>query len=172
MIFFCCSFFVNNQAFALPKSATRIRSDVMDIKRKTQVVTFIGNVVVEKDDSSMLAKKMILLYKEKEKDESNSQSKIKRIDAYDDVKIFSDEFIGSGQTGYYDPDNNIFVLEQNVIVNNGASIASGDKFIYNTITKKGNFVGRKDETSIRGNGGDKRVIVVIGGNANDDKVEK
>jgi lipopolysaccharide transport protein LptA len=139
----------------------------MDIKRKTQMVTFLGNVVVEKDDSSMLAKKMILLYKEKTKNESSSKSKIKRIDAYGDVKIFSDEFIGSGEIGYYVPDEDIFVLENNVIVNNGASIASGDKFIYNTLTKKGNFVGRKDETSIRGNGGDKRVVVVIGDNAND-----
>lgn len=89
-------------------------------------------------------------------------AKIKRIEAKDNVRIFTEEFIGSGDFGYYDPTGNIFVLEKNVIVNNGSSIASGDKFIYDIATKKGRFVGKKDETSIVGNGGDKRVVVVIG----------
>jgi len=58
-----------------------------------------------------------------------------------------------------------------VIVNNGTSIASGNKFIYDLVTKKGKFVGRKDETSITGNGGDKRVVVVIGDDFPDRKKE-
>lgn len=129
--------------------------------------------MVEKDDSSLLAKKMILYYEEssqkgsKAKKEENIQ--VKRIDAFGDVKIFSDEFVGSGDNGHYEPKENIFVLEDNVIINNGASIASGDKFIFNTITNKGRFVGRKDETSITGNGGDKRVIVIIGDDFKDSK---
>jgi lipopolysaccharide transport protein LptA len=139
----------------------------MDIKRKQQLMTFLGNVVVEKDDSSLLAQKMKVIYKEGER-----KNEIKRIDAEQDVKIFSEDFIGSGDVGHYEPDKNLFILEKNVIVNNGTSIASGEKFIYNTITKKGNFVGRKDETSIRGNGGDKRVVVVIGNDFNDKKKSK
>jgi len=135
----------------------------MDIKRKSQTITFINNVVVEKDDSSLLAQRMIVLYDEKKDGEkSNKDSSIRRIDAKDNVKIFSEEFVGSGDSGYYEPSKSIFVLEKNVIVNNGTSIASGDKFVYDTRTKKGNFVGKKNETSITGNGGDKRVVVVIG----------
>jgi len=135
----------------------------MDIKRKSQTITFINNVVVEKDDSSLLAQRMIVLYDEKKDgDKSEKTSSIRRIDAKDNVKIFSEEFVGSGDSGYYEPDKSIFVLEKNVIVNNGTSIASGDKFIYDTRTKKGHFVGKKNETSITGNGGDKRVVVVIG----------
>lgn len=121
----------------------------------------MGNVVVEKDDSSLLAQKMIVTYEEKESS-AKSDQKIKRIEADNNVKIFSEEFIGSGDIGYYEPQNDMFVLEKNVVINNGTSIASGDKFVYNLKTKKGNFVGKKDETSINGNGGDKRVIVVIG----------
>lgn len=96
---------------------------------------------------------------------------IKRIEARENVRVFSGEFIASGDFGYYDPQKNIFVLEKNVIVNNGISIASGEKFIYNLQTKKGNFVGNKNETSITGNGGDKRVVVVIGNDIQDQKQE-
>ncbi len=152
------------------ESPTRIRSDIMDIKRKSQAITFTNNVVVEKDDSSLLAQKMIVLYDDKKKD--GSESSIRRIDATDNVKIFSEEFVASGDYGFYEPAKSIFVLEKNVIVNNGTSIASGDKFVYDTQTKRGNFVGKKNETSIAGNGGDKRVIIVIGNDPNDPKDSK
>jgi lipopolysaccharide transport protein LptA len=138
----------------------------MDIKRKSQIVNFLHNVVVEKDDSSLLAQKMTVVYEQKGK---GGSSEIKKIEAFDNVKVFSEDFIASGEYGFYDPKKSIFVLERNVIVNNGTSIASGNKFIYDLQTKKGNFVGKKDETSITGNGGDKRVVVVIG---NDPKGEK
>lgn len=149
-----------------PETPTRIRSDIIDIKRKSQTIDFINNVVVEKDDSSLLAKKMTVLYTEKTE---NTKAEIKRIDARENVKIFSEEFIASGDSGYYDPKKDIFVLEKNVIVNNGSSIASGKKFIYNIKTKKGSFIGEKDETSITGNGGDKRVVVIIGSDMRDQK---
>ena len=120
---------------------------------------------VEKDDSSLLAQKMTLLYDQKSGKEGEKKAGIKRIDAKENVKIFSEEFIASGEFGYYLPKENIFVLEKKVIVNNGTSIASGEKFLYNLLTKKGKFIGKKDETSIAGkanNGADNRVVVVIG----------
>jgi len=125
---------------------------------------------------------MTVLYEEKkssgnkkeaplEGESASKNTEIKRIDAKENVKIFSEEFVASGDFGYYDPKQNIFVLEAHVIVNNGTSIASGDKFVYNLATKKGNFIGKKDETSITGNGGDKRVVVVIGDDLSDRKKE-
>lgn len=170
-----------NQAFAAtktePETPTRIRSDIIDIKRKSQTIDFIHNVVVEKDDSSLLANKMTVLYEQKAQSATDGKvatqkSAIKRIDAKENVKIFSEEFIASGDSGYYDPKKDLFILEKNVIVNNGTSIASGAKFIYNLKNKKGRFVGPKDETSITGNGGDKRVVVVIGDDAEDQKKSK
>ena len=133
-------------------------------------------MVVEKDDGSLLANKMTVLYEQKPQPVTDAagnitqkKSSIKRIDAKENVRIFSEEFIASGDTGYYDPRKDLFILEKNVIVNNGTSIASGGKFVYNLKTKKGNFIGPKDETSITGNGGDKRVVVVIGDDAQDQK---
>jgi lipopolysaccharide transport protein LptA len=151
-------------------SPTRIRSDVIDVKRKSQQINFLKNVVVEKDDSSLLAEKMTVLYYEKKND--SQKSKIKKIEAHENVKIFSEEFVGSGDYGFYDPEKNIFVLERNVVVNNGTSIASGDKFLYDLITKKGRFLGKKDETSITGSGSDKRVMVILGSDAKEIKKPK
>lgn len=142
--------------------------------------------MVEKDDSSLLAQKMVLFYNEdqkpKDKDSKFEEIKsekiekpkvsIKRIEARENVKIFSEEFVASGDFGYFDPQKNIFVLQQNVIVNSGTSIASGNKFIYNLTTKKGNFVGNKDKTSINESSVDKRVIVVIGDDLQDKKTEE
>ena len=106
---------------------------------------------------------MTVLYKEKAEGE---QASIKRIDARENVKIFSDEFIASGDFGYYDPNRDIFVLEKNVIVNNGTSIATGNKFVYELKTKKGHFVGKKSEASAE-DGQDKRVVIVIGDDIQD-----
>ncbi len=131
------------------------------------MINFVGNVVVEKEDSSLLAQKMIMFYdEEKGSGLNNDKSSIKRIDAKENVKVFGSEYIASGDTGYYDPNEDIFVLEQNVIVNDGTSIASGDKFIYNIKTKKGHFVGRQGKESVKSNSvnksEDKRVMVIIG----------
>lgn len=105
-------------------------------------------------------------------DGEQKQSSIQKIEARENVRIFSEDFIASGDFGYYEPKKNSFTLEKNVIVNNGTSIASGDKFLYDLKTKKGVFIGRKDETSITGNGGDKRVIVVIGNDLQSKKKPK
>lgn len=172
MVFLLFSFipFDHAQSKNSPKKTkeapTRIRSDIIDIKRKSETIDFLGNVVVEKEDSSLLAKKMTIFYEEKTDSRSKKksskktqESSIKRINAKGDVKIFSEEFIATGNSGYYDPKKDIFVLEENVLVNNGTSIASGDKFVYNLISKKGNFVGKRLQSSITSR---ERVVVVIG----------
>ncbi len=133
---------------------------------------FFGNVVVEKEDDSLLAEKMKVFYHEVNNGAGGKKTELEKIDAEKNVRIFSQEFIGSGNIGHYYPKENIFVLEQNVVVNNGTSIASGEKFIYDLTKKKGNFVGKKEESSITGNGGDQRVVVIIGDDAKEQKVKK
>ncbi len=160
---------------------TKIRSEFININRQNQTVEFNDNVIVEKEDSSLLADKMIVIYEEKKSNELNSkQTKIKRIDAYNHVKIFSDDSTATADNGYFDPEKNIFVLQKNVMVNNGTSIANGDKFIYNLTTKKGNFIGKQNEISSNqiidennsSNKNDDRVMVIIGDDIKDLKKSK
>lgn len=127
------------------KTPVRIRSDVIDIKQKYSSIEFIKNVVVDKDKSSLVADRMTVSYrlkKDKQK-EDGQKSEIKQIDAIGNVKIFSDEFVASGNYGNYNPKTNSFTLKENVIVNNGTSIASGEEFIYIISSKKGEFIGKK-----------------------------
>ena len=49
---------------------TRIRSDIIDIKQKSQKIDFIRNVVVERDDVSLLANKMEVFYIDKASNEA------------------------------------------------------------------------------------------------------
>lgn len=99
----------------------------------------------------------------------DKKGEIKKIEAFNNVKIFSQDFIASGEYGYYDPVGSFFVLERKVIVNNGTSIGKGDKFIYNIKTKKGNFVGQKGETSLGKTKEDKRVTIIIGNDIGEQK---
>jgi lipopolysaccharide transport protein LptA len=146
---------------------TRIRSDIIDIKQKSQKIDFIGNVVVERDDVSLLSNKMEVFYIDKASNEviKNNNSNIKEIKAFGNVKMFNDEFVASSDLANFYPDKNIFILEKNVIVNNGTSILTGDKFIYDVKTKKGNFIGQKISNNSEKNNnknGDDRVTVIIG----------
>jgi len=165
MIFLFVHFDANAQKKTqkLKNTHTRIRSDIIDIKQKSQKIDFIGNVVVERDDASLLANKMEVFYNDKNTEKNNSN--IKEIRAFDDVKMFNDEFVASSDLANFYPDKNIFILEKNVIVNNGTSILTGDKFSYDLKTKKGNFIGEKIPNNSQKNNnknGDDRVTVIIG----------
>jgi len=167
--------FIGNASAAVkskPESLTRIRSEIIDIKRKSQTVEFVNNVIVERDDSSLLAGRMKVIYDKKQDENSTESSSIKRIDASENVRIFTDEFIATGEVGHYDPQRDFFVLEKKVTVNNGTSIASGDKFVYNLKTKKGNFVGKKTGDLGAENNSDKRAVVVIGNDVQDSKKQR
>lgn len=172
------------------EAPTKIRSDIIDIKRKSQTVNFIGNVVIEKEDSTLLSQKMTVLYDEKKESkksnkisedpvgstsdgsvepQSGKQSSIKKIYTDEKVKIFNEEFVATGDSGYYDPKEDTFVLEKNVVVNNGVSLAKGDKFVHHISTKKSNFVGRKEDKTLDE---DKRVVVILGDDAKEFKKTK
>lgn len=118
----------------------------------------------------MLAEKMTVYYFEENEakpvDENGKAASIKKIEAKEKVKISNADFVATGDYGYYDPIPNLFILQDNVVVNNGSSIAHGTKFVYNLNTKKGNLIGGekqllKDSLTPE----DKRVVVII----NEDK---
>jgi len=144
--FFALSSWANNSlTFDDGAKQVKIKSKIIDIKRKSQTIYFIDNVSVESGDSSLIADRMKVIYEE---DSSNSDSNIKRIDAFDNVKIFANDFVATAKKGHYDPRQDVFILQEEVVVNNGMSIASGEHFLYDLKNEKGIFIGQKNKTNI------------------------
>lgn len=156
-------FFISNSwsqessLFSQDASDVKIRSEIIDIKRKLQRIEFKKNVIVESGDSSLLADRMYVLYLE---GSSKGQGSVQKIIANDNVKIFAQDFTATGKKGHYDPKQDVFVLEEDVIVNNGLSIASGEYFLYDLKNEKGIFIGQKNVEQINDNK-DNRVKVII-----------
>ena len=140
---------------------TTISSDIIDIKKKSQKIDFINNVIVERDDISILANKMTIFYLENNlKNNKDNASSIKEIVANDKVKLFNNELTVNADFARFDPQKNIIILEKNVIVNNGTSIINGNKFIYDLNQKKGFIHGESDIKNLKNT--DNRVTVIIG----------
>lgn len=148
---------------------TKIKANFIDIKRQIGTANLIGNVIVEREDLSMKADNMIIYYYE-QKGKKNDRGAIKKIEAKNNVKIFNGEFIATGKYGFYNPDQNTVILKENVIFNNGTSIANGEKFTYDLKTKKGDLIGNKNlpiksQSDVSdGTKPDGRVIVIIDDN--------
>jgi lipopolysaccharide transport protein LptA len=135
---------------------TKIKAKTINIKREGSKIEFRNNAVMENGDTSILADKIIVFYDD---NEDNNETSIKEIEAIDNVKIFNQEFVATGQKGFYKPSQKTFTILNNVVFNNGTSIAKGEKFIYNLESKRGFLVGDKENAKKLKN--DDRVIVII-----------
>jgi len=151
---------------------TIIRAKFISIIRQSGVIEFLENAITEREDTSFLADKMIVYYdetKEKEINQKNEAGSIKKINAFGHVKIFNQEIVATGDAGSYDPSLGIFTIEENVIFNNGTSIANGKKFVYDANTKKSNLFGEeKKEGELK----DSRVLIIIGEEEKDKKIKR
>ncbi|MFM8185848.1 MAG: LptA/OstA family protein, partial [Alphaproteobacteria bacterium] len=58
--------FANNNS-KKNKSQIKIKADIFDIKQNNQKIDLINNVIVEKDDISLLSDKMVIIYHDNEK---------------------------------------------------------------------------------------------------------
>ncbi len=182
LILFLITGFFDSQSFASlapnlqsdqknKTTITKINSNFIEVTRNNQVIYFRGNVILERGDLSFLADDMVVFYdKDKKKSNSGKNSNIKKIEAKHNVKIFNEEFVATGEFGFYDPKNNLFTLKQNVVLNKGTSTAKGDKFTYNTKTKKSQLIGKsiKKHYDHSGDDEDNRVILII----DDENVKK
>ena len=151
---------------------TKITADFIDVARDRELVEFSQNSTVEREDVVIKADKMLLYYFENDKKldpkNTNKGNSIKKIEAKNNVKIFNAEFVTTGDYGIYDGKKNDFIVSKNVVVNNGTSVAKGEKFIYNLTTKKGYLLGDKNKKD-KNNFKDDRVIVIIDSEIKDKK---
>jgi lipopolysaccharide export system protein LptA len=95
----------------------------------------VGNVVIQTSNDTILADEVVI-YGENKTTENKIQSKIRKIEAKGNVRVFSKDFVANSRTGYLDFRKELLVLENDVLVNSKTSIETGNKFIYNLKTKK------------------------------------
>jgi lipopolysaccharide export system protein LptA len=154
----------NTQNQKSPEQPIIIRSDFITIKQKSQQVKFLQNVVVEQNDSSLFASEMVVDYIEN----ASKKREINLITANKNVKLFNQNITATSDLGIYEPKKNLITLKNNVLVNDGKSIISGNKFIYDLITKTGKFSNQnsliKSKKNTINQPIDNRVIVIIGDN--------
>ncbi len=138
---------------------TKIKAEIIKVIRNSGEIEFINNAIIENADTSILADKIIVFYNEKgDNNSSNNKTSIKEAKAMGNIKIFNDEFVATGDNGFYKPEDESFVITDNVIFNDGTSIAKGERFVYNLAKRKGLLLGAKDEVeNVKNN----RVIVII-----------
>lgn len=142
-------------------SPTKIKSKTIKVKRKSGIIEFNDNAVIEKDDSSILADKMVVFYEEQKTDKS---ANLKKVEAIGNVKIFNQEFTVTGKKGIYTPSDDSLVIQDDVILNDGTSVAHGQKFLYNLKTKKGLLDGvnsNENSKNLPKKAGNGRVTVII-----------
>lgn len=134
-------------------SVTKIKSKTIHVKRKSGKIELFDDVIIENDDTSILANKAIVMYVE-----NISKISLKDVTVSGNVKIFNEEFVATGDNGTYDPKDESFTINENVIFNDGTSIAKGNKFIYNLRSKRGFLVADPKKINKLEN---KRVILII-----------
>ena len=150
--------FDNNTAFSNIQNnnePTKIKAEIINVIRNSGEIEFTNNAIIENSDTSILADKIIVFYNEKTK---NSKASLKEAKATGNVKVFNEEFVATGDNGFYKPQDESFIITDNVIFNDGTSIANGEKFIYNLATKKGLLIGDKNKLDgIKNN----RIMIII-----------
>jgi lipopolysaccharide transport protein LptA len=141
----CTNSFANNTK-SEDITPTNIKSDTIIVTKDKNIIEFEYNVVLTKDDISLLSDKMLVLIEEKKINQNNgknSKREIKSAKAIGNVKMFGEEFFATGDFGDYDVKNSLFKITGNVILNEGTKIANGDEFTYDLIKKSG-FLSSKN----------------------------
>lgn len=133
--FIILSFFLINNSYAADNLVkTNIKSEIIKVIKDKNIIEFKKNVILTRDDLSFLSDKMTVFTNEKSTINNNS---IEFIKAKGNVKIFNEEFVATGNSGFYDVKNNIFKIFGNVILNEGTKIAYGEEFTYDINSANG-----------------------------------
>ncbi len=141
-----------------------ITADYFHLRKKEANLDFIGNVTIAREEVVMKSRKMLAIFSKEpadktvsgqQKQNSGKQNnerhgsktnkntpKLLKIISNVPIKIFTNDSVISADRGYYNHLEKQFILEKNVLLNNGTSVVSGNKFIYDLATKKGRLLSQ------------------------------
>jgi len=131
----------------------QIESATLEVRDKSKIATFSGNVQVVQGDTTMRCKTLVVFYGPEEgaagKPAGAEAAKppsapstvipqdahdIRRIEAHGDVTVATKDQNASGDLGVYDLKSNTITLTGNVVVSQGKNVVRGDRVVVDTTT--------------------------------------
>jgi lipopolysaccharide export system protein LptA len=141
----------------------QIESATLEVRDKTKVATFLGNVVVVQGDTTLKCQKLVVFYgpeegaagaagtakqaPEKPAPETTASTArtpgsalpqdshdIRRLEAYTDVTVTTKDQNASGDSGIYDVKTKTITLIGHAVVSQGQDVVRGDRIVVDTIT--------------------------------------
>lgn len=126
----------------------QIESTSLEVRDKSRIATFIGNVKMTQGDTVVQAKTLIVYYEDNSASTpapnakagpgiagpSGGQQQIKRMEAKGNVIITQKEQTASGDNGLFDVKANTVTLTGNVVVTQGQNVLNGERMVVNLDT--------------------------------------
>jgi len=126
----------------------QIDAETLEIRDKSKIATFSGNVQVVQGDTTMKCRTLVIFYGQEigisgDKPAANaklapgtppSAQNIRRIEARGDVTVVSKDQNASGDLGVYDLKAKTITLSGNVVVSQGQNVIHGERVVVDTVT--------------------------------------
>ena len=114
-------------------------------EKKLSRITALGNVIVTEPDKTLYADEVSLLTTGEKDGE-----KIKKIEAFGNVRVKAGEGEIKGDKGLYEPDKNLLELEGNVVIKKDNNLIYGDKAVFDTSTSVGRMLSYSKNNRVTG----------------------
>jgi lipopolysaccharide export system protein LptA len=136
----------------------QIEASSLEVRDKSKVATFSGNVQVVQGDTTMKCQKLVVFYGEEigiaqqaggngqqastpqlapkpaSNGPKNAQQNIRRIEARGGVTVVTKDQNASGDLGIYDLLQKTITLTGNVVVSQGQNVIHGERVVVDTVT--------------------------------------
>jgi lipopolysaccharide export system protein LptA len=128
----------------------QIESATLEVRDKSKMATFSGNVVVVQGDTTMKCKTLVVFYGAEEGSDAGKPvataapqpgssvpqgaQDIRRIEAHGGVTVVTKDHNASGDLGVYDMKAKTITLTGNVVVSQGKNVLHGDRVVVDTTT--------------------------------------
>ena len=133
--------------FAKSDQPVKIESTTLEIRDKSRMATFSGNVKLTQGDTTVQCKTMIVYYEDNQATAATKappkaagpnagQQQIKRVEAKGGVIVTQKDQTASGDNGLFDMKANTVTLTGNVVVTQGQNVVRGEKMVADLTTGK------------------------------------
>jgi lipopolysaccharide export system protein LptA len=122
----------------------QIESTSLEVRDKSGIATFTGNVHVVQGDTTMRCKQLVVFYEQNANATPgavkvatpgpNNQQKISKMEAKGGVIVTQLDQTATGDTGYFDMKSNTVTLVGNVVVSQGTNVVRGERLVVHMTT--------------------------------------